>query len=192
MLGRYESSVTAPKLPHFEWQEPEDEKDLKDFRDIVTAGCTVLMIYPDEAGGGPPFDFIYTVGFYLNLQHPEFFIKGILSDAAGTMMNSLFLHVEDGNHIKDGTVVHYDLGDGEIKFVAKTFPLDRYYDYMGWGCWFYRSLFWKISPIAVPKFPVLQLFWPDAQGLYPWDDGCDPRVRAIQTPVEVESESEDE
>lgn len=185
MKARYESSVTAPKLAHFEWQEPEGENDLNKFRDIVTMGCTILAIYPEGECSGPPFDFLYTVGFYLNLEHPEFLIKGILSEAAGKMLNSLFDYVEGGARVRDGEGIRYDLGDGEIRFVAKTFPLDRYFDYLSWGCWFYRSLLWNVSPIAEHKFPVLQLFWPDKHGSYPWDEACDPRVRALQTPIAV-------
>src|SRR6266446_4281163 len=105
MEPKYKTSITAPKLPGFEWQEPDGEKDLKNFKDIVTHGCTILMIYRDEAETGPPYDFVYTVGFYLNLQHPEFFIEGLLGVSAGDMMNSLFRYVESGHRIKDGDTV---------------------------------------------------------------------------------------
>jgi hypothetical protein len=183
MRAPYESSITTPKLEGFEWQEPDGEEDLASFRHIVKDGCTLISVYPDEAGSGPPFDFIYSVGFYLNLQHPEIFMKGVLSGKAGEMINSIFRHVEAGNTIKDGDTVRYDLGDGDKKFVARAFPIDRYFDYLGWGCWFYRSLLWKKPPVAEHKFPVLQLFWADSSGRYPWDADCDKRVRDIQTPI---------
>ena len=181
MNARFVSSVTAPKLEHFEWQEPDGEEDLARFRNIVTQGCTILMIYPDAAGSGPPYDFIYTVGFYLNLQHPEIFIKGLLSDVTGDMMNDLFRYVESGRKLKDGDTVRYDFGEGEKKLVARAFPQEKYFDYLGWACWFYRSLLWKVAPVAEHKFPVLQLFWPDAHGFYPWDEGCHPAAKQIQT-----------
>ena len=188
MKARFESSITAPRLAHFEWQEPDDDADMRNFRDIVRDGCTIIMIYPDEAGGGPPYDFIYTVGFYLNLLHPELFIKGLLGEAAGNMMNALFKYVEGGRSLKDGDSIRYDFGEGEQKLVAKAFPKEGYFNYLGWGCWFYRSLLWKVAPIAENKFPVLQLFWPDRQGYYPWQEECDPRVRQIQTPTTNETD----
>ena len=164
----------------FEWQEPEDDKDRSSFNDILTQGCTILMIYDDEAEGAP-FDSIYTTGFYLNLQHPEFFIKGLLDSSAADIMNCLFRYVENGNRIGDGDTVRHDFGHGEKRLVAKRFPQERYDDYLGWGCWFYRSLRWKVEPVIEHKFPVLQLLWPDSKGLYPWEDGCDPRVVKAQS-----------
>jgi hypothetical protein len=178
--ARYLSSLKSPKLASFEWQEPEDDKDRSSFRDILTAGCTILMIHDDESAPAPPFGLIYTVGLYLNLGHPEFFIKGALDDSQANLMNSLFQYVEAGNKISDGDSVRHDFGNGEVRFVAKAFPQNRYFDYLGWGCWFYRSLLFKVSPVCEHKFPVLQLFWPDAVGKYPFEEGCDERVVKMQ------------
>jgi hypothetical protein len=181
---KYKSSLKCPLIPGFEWQVPDDDKDRASFRDTLTHGCTILMIHSDKATSGPPYDFIYTVGFFLNLKHPEFFIKGLLSERTGMMMNDLFSYVEQGHRIKDGDTLRYDFGEGEKKLVARPFPQHRYRDYLGWGCWFHRSLLWKQSPVGEHKFPVLQLFWPDRNGLYPWDAGCDPKTSEIQTPVQ--------
>lgn len=184
---RYIASLKSPPIKGFEWQDPEDDQDRGSFRSILTDGCTILMIHPDEAASGPPYDYVYTVGFFLNLQQPEFFIKGLLSNSAGRMMNDLFKYVEQGARIKEGDTLRYNFGEGEKKLVARYFPQRRYQDYLGWGCWFYRSLLWRQDPVGEHKFPVLQLFWPDRRGLYPWDADCDPKARAIQTPVQEAS-----
>jgi hypothetical protein len=73
MVLKYKSSLKSPPIADFEWQNPDNDKDRASFRDILTCGCTILLIHPDEAPSGPPYDFIYTVGFFLNLQQPEFF-----------------------------------------------------------------------------------------------------------------------
>ncbi len=184
---KYKSSLKSPPIPGFEWQDPDDDRDRASFRSILTDGCTILMIHSDEAASGPPYDFVYTVGFFLNLQQPEFFIKGLLSDRTGRMMNDLFKYVEQGHTIKDGDSLRYDFGEGEKKLIARHFPQQRYHEYLGWGCWFYRSLLWKQNPVGEHKFPVLQLFWPDRSGLYPWDAGCDSQAREVQTPVQEKS-----
>src|SRR5579871_488089 len=181
---KYGASLESPPIPGFEWQLPDDGRDRASFRDILTHGCTVLMIQQDAAESVLPYEFIYTVGFFLNLKHPEFFIKGLLDERAGNMMNDLFRYVEQGHTIKDGNTLRYDFGNGEKKLVARTFPQIRYNDYLGWGCWFYRSLLLKQLPFGEHKFPVLQLFWPDKNGLYPWDSGCDLEAKRIQTPVQ--------
>jgi hypothetical protein len=159
------------------------------FRDILTHGCSVLTITPDEENPEPPYDFTYTLGFYLNLLHPEFLILGISPDVSVRLMNSLFAVIEAGDRFAENHTLRYNFGLGERKLVAKLVPQERYYDYLGYGCWFYRSPLWNVSPIAEHKFPVLQLVWPDPAGLYPWDPGCDPRVRDIQT---LRAQPEDE
>ncbi|HWB59514.1 MAG TPA: DUF4262 domain-containing protein [Chthoniobacteraceae bacterium] len=182
--AKYKDSVKSPKIPGFVWQEPENDHDVKLYRDITVAGCTILVITPDSIEDpNPPYDFVYTVGFYLNLSHPEFFIKGVSGNCAGNMMNQLFAYVESGHKIEEGHTVRHDFGMGEKKLVAKLVPQEVYFDYLGWGCWFYRSLIWNVSPIAEHKFPVLQLFWPDPNGFYPWDANCNQKVREVQTLV---------
>lgn len=143
------------------------------------------MIYDDEVGHGPPYRHIYTVGNYLNLGHPEFFIKGTSGTQEADMMNDLFRYVEAGNKIADGDTVRHNLGQGETCFIARSFPKEFYFDYLGWGCWFYRSLLYNEQPLLEHKFPVLQLFWPDKQGRYPWEPDCDPIVTQAQALVPV-------
>ena len=183
MEARFIKSLTSPKIPGFEWQEPDDDGDRNSFRNILTEGCTILQITPGQEKSNAGADFVYTIGFYLNLLHPELFIVGVSGESAAKMMNDLFAYVESGNRIEDGHTWTYDLGKGDRKMVARLVPQERYLDYLGYGCWFYRSLLWKVEPIAEHKFPVLQLFWPDPAGLYPWDPGCDPRAVEIQTLV---------
>ena len=177
MEARFKSSITSPKISGFEWREPEDSSDLDTFRDIATVGCSILKIIPDEEDTDSFFDYFYTIGFYLNLIHPELLIMGM--SHTGDMMNDLFSYVESGHSIGENHTVRYDLGQGEVKFVAKPVLERHFVDYLGYGCWFYRSLFSK-PPCGTHKFPVLQLFWPDKRGYYPWDPQCDPRSKEIQ------------
>jgi len=46
----------------------------------------------------------------------------------------------------------------------------NYKAYLGWAIWFYEDY----------DFPVLQCFWPDRVGRYPWDPGCFPDVVEMQ------------
>ncbi len=51
-------------------------------------------------------------------------------------------------------------------------PVDwsRYADYLGWAMWFYNG----------DPFPVLQCFWPDREGHYPWDPSCSSGAVELQ------------
>lgn len=179
--AKYKDSVATPKIPGFKWQEPENDGDIKSFRDIITVGCTILEILPDDVENPkPPYDFVYSVGFYLNLIHPEFLIKGVSGRSSAHLINQLFSYIASGHKIENGHTVRHDFGIGEKKLVAKLVPKELYFDYLGWGAWFYRSLLWNVQPLAEHKFPVLQLFWPDPEGFYPWDANCNPKVREVQ------------
>ena len=182
MDARFKKSLTQPRIAGFEWQEPEDQSDATTFRHILTHGCSIINIIDHE---DYPSGYVYTVGFYLNLNHPEFLLMGVSTNAAARMLNHLFSYVESGNTIKDGEGVRYDFGIGERRLVAQAVPQERYFDYLGWGCWFYRSLLFKVSPVAEHKFPVLQLCWPDKEGKYPWEGECDASVRVAQTLIPI-------
>ncbi len=181
MEAKYQSSRTSPKIPGFEWQEAESKMDRDIFRDILTTGRSILAVAPDEKHPRVTCDFAYSLGFYLNLVHPELLIMGLPSDSSGQLLNLLFAQVEAGEHYFEDQPLTYDFGLGETKLVPKFVPQERYGDFLGYGCWFYRSLRWNVRPVAEHKFPVLQLFWPDAAGYYPWQPVCDPQVRKMQT-----------
>jgi len=189
MEAKYQDSIKFPKLAGFEWQDPENDWDMTLYRDIVRQGCTILQITSDEGKPDINSEFVYSVGFYLNLKHPEFLIMGILGDSVGNFMKSLFHYVESGKTISEGHTVRHDFGTDEKKMIAKWVSRERYFDYLGWGCWFYRSLLWKVRPIAEHKFPVLQLFWPDKNGFYPWEPDCNPVAKRVQTLVSQEENS---
>jgi hypothetical protein len=68
-----------------------------------------------------------------------------------------------------------------IRFAAV--PKERYFDYLGYAVWFYRSLFYRVFPPMEHKFPVLQALWPDKNLHYPDHSECDENVRKAQTLV---------
>ena len=92
---------------------------------------------------------------------------GLSGDVTAPLLNWLFAYIEEGKVIKEGHGVRCDFGLGEKRLEARAVPRDRYYDYLGWACWFYRSLLFKVEPLMQPKFPILQLCWPDKAGRYP-------------------------
>jgi hypothetical protein len=82
---------------------------------------------------------------------------------------------EIGGQIKSGG--HYDAGEvyGDIlndpyKCAFREVKRKHYGDYLGFALWFYES----------DPFPVMQCFWPDKVGKFPWDPGCDAFVRDVQ------------
>ncbi|MEO6476887.1 DUF4262 domain-containing protein [Luteolibacter sp.] len=180
MTARYESSCNTPQIEGFWWREPEDESDKKAFSDILEAGCHLLQILPDSAAPDVP-EYVYSVGFYLNLLHPEIMVMGLPSGVSGRMINDLFQHVADGNPIWDREYVTYDIEEERIRFAVREITESSYHDYLGYANWFYRSLRTEVASAIEYNYPALQLVWPDSEGKYPWEPGCDLAVVVAQT-----------
>jgi hypothetical protein len=176
MTARYIESLKNPRIPGFEWQEPEDEADRKMFRDILEYGCQVIAIEP---GKNSP-DFSFSVGLYLNFLHPEILIMGISSQACHKAINLICEEAAAGKIIRAGDE-RSDLF--EVRRPVRFAPVDknRYFDYLGYAAWFYRSLLLRVPPPMEHKFPVFQALWPDKSLLYPDNPQCDENVRRAQT-----------
>jgi hypothetical protein len=178
MEARFISSLESPRIPGFQWQEPEDDRDRKIFRDILEHGCQVIAIEASRHSA----DYAFSVGLYLNFLHPEILIMGTSSQAAHKAINQICRAAESGHEVKVGDT-RTDLFDlpRAVRFVSV--PQECYFDYLGYAAWFYRSVFFTAEPLMTHKFPVLQALWPDENGLYPDDARCNEVVRKAQTLV---------
>jgi hypothetical protein len=47
---------------------------------------------------------------------------------------------------------------------------NHYRDYVGYALWFYEE----------DPFPLLQCFWSDEEGRFPWEEGCSEYAREAQ------------
>lgn len=184
MSARYESSRDTPQIDGFRWREPEDESDKKAFSDILDEGCHLLQILPDRDAPDVP-EYVYSIGFYLNLLHPEIMIMGIPSSVSGSMINDLFHHVASGNPIWDREYVTYDIEEERVRFAVREIEERSYHDYLGYANWFYRSLRTEAAAGIEYNYPVIQLVWPDSEGRYPWEPGCESAVVVAQTQLPV-------
>jgi len=177
MTARYIDSLRNQRISGFQWQDPEDESDRKMFRDILEYGFQVIGV---DAGQDSP-DFAYSVGLYLNFLHPEILIMGMSSVACFEAISQIAREAAAGKVASVGDT-RSDLF--EVQRSVRFVPVDkaRYYDYLGYAAWFYRSLFY-LPPKLECKFPVLQVLWPDRNLVYPDDPRCDENVCRVQTLV---------
>jgi len=138
----------------------------------------VIAIEPDEHGP----DYSFSVGLYLNFLHPEILIMGVSGQSCHRAINQICREAADGHALKEGDI-RTDLFETQrpVRFVGVA--KDRYFDYLGYASWFYRSLLFKVPPPMVHKFPVLQALWPDPEGFYPDDPRCNDVARRVQALV---------
>lgn len=154
-----------PESYEFEWPKPEDNADETILRNVRTHGCHVVSI-PD---GNPHFTF--SVGLFANYSHPELITFGLNGNSGHTIINEVRDRVAAGQRFSDGDVADDILIDG-YKVCFWYVPLEAFREYLGTAIWLYSK-----SPIP---FPCLQIIWQDRNRRFPWEDGCDPAVKADQ------------
>jgi hypothetical protein len=136
------------------------EEDQKFLQIIEEHGWHVTMVGLTEGDEGPAW--AYSTGLYYRFQHPEIIVFGQKLELMQHMINAV------GGRVRAGEKFEPDRGYADIigNFDCRFFPVDRNYyrDYVGWSLWFYDR-----DPMS---FPMLQCFWPDMEGKFPWEPGC--------------------
>jgi hypothetical protein len=132
--------------------------DQKFLSDIEAYGWNVTTVFAKEGEIGP--EWAYSTGLFHVLQHPEIVIFGLELSNMQKIINNIGTEVKGGRRFEPGNEYH----DIFAKCGCQFRRLDRNYyrDYLGWAVWFYEG----------DAFPVLQCFWPDREGHYPWDPAC--------------------
>lgn len=170
--ARYIGSLKAPRVAGFKWLEPQDALDEQIYRKILTEGCAILPF----AGTDTSPEFTYSVGLYLNFLYPEILLMGLHPSTAHAIISRLRNDAAQGHTLSASSVRNDLFPDGRsVRF--RAVPEDRYLDYLGRNCSFYYSIF-ELARRQF-HFPVLQGIWPGHQGLFPDEEGCDPKYVAI-------------
>ncbi|MXQ10445.1 DUF4262 domain-containing protein [Microvirga makkahensis] len=127
-------------------------------------GWMVQGVLPNE--GQPSYS--YSVGLSKHSRHPEIFLVGFHPDVARSLINVT------GGHVKAGLRFdHPMLSDQIIEGCPAAFrPVTRK------SCVRHSSAGRAILGRA---FDGVQLFLPDAAGVFPWEEGCDSAYATGQT-----------
>lgn len=102
--------------------------------------------------------FYYTIGLWHNYKHPEIILSGLPGDASMQLINQLGAKIgHEGKSYREN-IQYFDL----IKNYPVEFkPIDKkhFNDFTSMATKFYGH----------KDYPVLQYFWVDKQGLFPWE-----------------------
>jgi hypothetical protein len=141
-----------------------DEEDVKFLQILEKSGWFVTKV---GAGDGEP-AFAYSIGFYENFHHPEIILFGLDLDVMHRLINDAGARIREGQKFEDGQK-YGDLLPSYPCAFRRVNPA-HYHGLLHYAIWYYES----------SHFPVLQLVWPDKDGLFPWDVGFDERFRNDQ------------
>ncbi len=147
---------------------PGDDGDRKLLADVERVGWHVVGVAEESEPPLPPYAF--SVGMYYTMGSPEIVIAGLPHQRAAEIINFIGLEVRAGRRIDTGSPVSDILHSHAAIF--RPVPTSRHREHLGYAVWFYHFL---SDPL-----PCVQLFWPDANGLFPWDPDCQPTVVARQ------------
>lgn len=140
--------------------------DAKFLQIIEEFGWHVMRVAPDRGEEGD--SFAYSTGLYHSFGHPEVILFNLSLSAMTTIVNTIGQNVKSGQKFAAGLSYGEILNNYECAF--RTVDLSHYREYLGFSLWFYEG----------PRFPSLQVFWPDKSHHFPWDPQCNQSVRESQ------------
>jgi hypothetical protein len=113
--------------------------------------------------------FVYTSGLFKTFGHPEIFVMGYQTHDACGLIGLVCERIKAGDHFADSMIID-DLYADSLYAIR---PMLQCSTDENSG----------IGQRLVGYFPAVQLFFSDDSSLFPWDDGCDPRCKNLQTSI---------
>lgn len=125
----------------------------------------------------PPF--LYTIGLMQTLDHPEFIIFGLEADNAHALFSQLVHDVRAGRSYAEPNVYTVTIG-GEVHSVGvrRVHPT-QHEIYLGFAMGYCRYSGHK------GELEAVQVFWPDSNGKFPFEVGCDSEVHRLQPRLDI-------
>ncbi|MFD5570864.1 DUF4262 domain-containing protein [Streptomyces cadmiisoli] len=150
-----------------------EERDGRTAANVSEHGWHVMGV---GAGGEAPADWAYSIGMWHTLRSPEVCVFGLRIETMTTVVNVAGREIRNG-HALEADQVRDDVLNG-FPVTVRPVHTSWYRDFFGAGIDFYQA----------PPFPVMQLFWPDREGRFPWDDRAEEYCRASQPQLWIPKE----
>ncbi|AZO54287.1 DUF4262 domain-containing protein [Mesorhizobium sp. M8A.F.Ca.ET.057.01.1.1] len=141
-----------------------DAEEAKALADIEAYGCHILYVL--EESDDPPF--AYSVGIEHNFDAPELVVIGLKPEISQSIINEYCRRVREGELFQPGQRALGFVKDFDCEFGAVD--AGHYPEYFGWDIWFYDG----------HDFRVMQLIFPNLDGVWPWEPEADDWFRARQ------------
>jgi len=141
-----------------------DPIDARVRADIDCHGWHVVIVPPDGSAPG----WAHSIGLFERYRHPELLVFGSEPHQLGAVLNTLGERVRGGQHFAAEEEVQGILAG--VPFAFRPVAPRWTSVFLGNAAWHYQR----------EDFPRLQGFWPDRDGLFPWQRGCTPEVVAEQ------------
>jgi hypothetical protein len=141
--------------------------DAKVLTDIQAVGWHVVGVFPREHEEGPHWAF--SVGLSYTFGHPEVILLGLPLQSCMSVLNVIGAEIKAGRRYEPGPN-YSEILQEPYRCTFKEVHPNHYRNYVGYALWFYED----------DAFPLVQCFWPDKEGRFPWEEGCNEDVKNSQ------------
>ena len=144
--------------------------------DVARVGWHVIGVGPAADSDDPEEWFAYTIGLGKTFGWPELICFGLDLSVMSHLLNDAVDECRARTVEPAPGLVLNDVIEG---FPARLEPTKPMADqYINSARWFARHE-------GLPAPSVLQLLWPDTNGIFPDEPGCSEEARELQTPLEA-------
>jgi hypothetical protein len=131
--------------------------------DIKKYGWHTIHVLEDEIGG----KYSYTIGLSESFDHPEIVISGLNPDTCSMIFEGIVETIKE-NFRYEINKRYNDILEG-YDCIFKSIDINKYDNLFGRSQVYYGEKDYK----------VLQLFYPDENGNFPWDDGYSLKIQEV-------------
>lgn len=125
----------------------------------------------------PPF--LYTIGLMNSYRHPEFIVFGLEADDAYALVAGLIAKIQNGTSYSDNGVRTIELGGDTHQVAFRRVHPTQHPLYLGFAMGYMRNVG------RLGELEAMQAFWPDVNGKFPIDAGCDIDVYNLQPRLDI-------
>ena len=120
----------------------------------------------------PPF--VYSVGLLQTCNHPEFIVFGIDPSHAHALITALIREIRTGRSFAAPGVQTLNVGGEEHRVGFRPVHPTQHSVFLGAAMGYCRHIG------RIGELEAVQVFWPDSQGRFPFEAGCDLHVENLQ------------
>lgn len=145
--------------------DPHEQRILDDIEEY---GWHVVAV--TSSPEGPPF--AYTIGLMDSYDHPELILLGLDPRTTHEIYKTMVEEIKQGRSFAEP--LRYE--DVIVGYACATRPVhpSQQSEYFGYGLW-YRHHIGRAGTLQ-----SVQVCWPDRQGRFPWEPGCEDVAVRLQ------------
>jgi hypothetical protein len=125
----------------------------------------------------PPF--LYTIGIMQTFKHPELIMFGLKADDSHALFSQLVRNIHTGQSYTEPNVYTITIGDDEHRVGFRRVHPTQHPLYLGYAMGYCRYIG------RMGELEVMQTFWSDAVGKFPFDVGCNLGVYQLQPRLDI-------